>query len=226
MENIRYNLTRMKNRNKQNRANKMNRENKKNMIKQVKIANIISIFVIFLASFSLNTAEAEETLKYTVRHEVIQSNGVLASQPRKADRAIDFIIKTNKISSLEDYSKWLKANIRYNEDGSDDVWADPEETIKRRKGDCEDFTLLTAEVLRGLGYKPHFLALVREGEAHAICVFKKDGVYMWFDNTTLKTSEARTLRDFAREVINKYKFLKMAELNQHDYSWKTVYKKS
>ena len=208
----------------------MNREKKIRMLKETKINQIIGFFMTFLVVFSslflIQANAAEENLQYTIRHEVIQSNGVLVSQPKRIDKTIDFILKTNRISTLEDYSKWLKANIEYTPDNRDDIWTDPAETLKRRQGDCEDFAFLTAEVLKGLGYQPRFLALVREGEAHAICVFKKDGYYMWFDNTTLKSTTAKTLKDFAKEVTSKYNFLQLSELNTHDHSWKTLYRKS
>ncbi len=166
-----------------------------------------------------------DTLPFTVRHEIVREDGVLVSRPKPLDKEIARIVESNNFESLEAYSQWLGENVHYRKDESRDVWADPQETLKKRGGDCEDFAFLNFEVLKVLGYQPRFFALVREGEAHAICVFKKDGFYMWFDNATLKKTDARDLREFAESVTKRHNFLKLSELNIGTRGWETVYRR-
>jgi len=219
----------MKNQNKENKAKRMMNQRTNKMIqkaeKSMKLTQVM-LFSVFFILFATNVQAEQDILKYKIRKEIVKQNGILVSQPKSFDKAVSRILNINKIKTLEDYSKWLKKNIKYQKDSSKDVWATPQETLNKKEGDCEDFAFLTAEVLRGLGYDPHFYALVREGEAHAICVFKKDGFYYWFDNATLKKTNARNVRDFARLITQQYDFLQLSELNTQTQSWTTLYRRS
>jgi predicted transglutaminase-like cysteine proteinase len=46
--------------------------------------------------------------------------------------------------------EWVSSNITYVSD-DDDYWQTPEETLERRKGDCEDFSILLCSLFRAYG---------------------------------------------------------------------------
>lgn len=163
----------------------------------------------------------------TIRQENQAEGGVLVSRPVQEDTQISHFIYRHNIQSVTDYSQWLQSNMTYVRDAYADTWAKPEETIRRKKGDCEDFSFLNMAVLRVLGYEAKFLALVREkGESHAICVFKYNGYYVWFDNNTLKETRAQTLQEFAKVVTDDHAYDGMSELDTETNSWTMIYKKS
>ena len=181
----------------------------------------------FLVSVLASPAWAEqETLiqskSFQIRQETIKEGGILISRPKSADEKIKDIITLNQIRSFEDYARWLQAHMSYREDDRRDVWSDVQKTLKNKVGDCEDYTFLTSAVLKVLGYKPHFVALIRKGKAHAICTFKQDGYYYWFDNAKLQKTEATTLVDFAKHIIQEYNYFQLAELDPETEEWSNI----
>ena len=84
--------------------------------------------------------------------------------------------------SLSDY---MRAEFIYqNEDG--DYWKTPEETLKDKGGDCEDFALYAEKVLTSLGYEAKAICIKgyigSEKFVHAICIVKVEGGYRYFSN--------------------------------------------
>ena len=98
---------------------------------------------------------------------------------------------TNNIKSIEDYILWLQANIKYKRDENQDYWADPEETLKNKLGDCEDFAFFNQAALHVFGYQSNVVALLRPFRSHAVCVFKDNGNYVIIDNNQLKRTQAK-----------------------------------
>ena len=92
--------------------------------------------------------------------------------------------------------------MKYRPDVGADTWSLPQETIARRYGDCEDFAFLSENVLRTLGYQPQVIAFKRERRArrHAICIFKKEGRYFYFDNTRLRGTYATSMKQFVKQI--------------------------
>ncbi|MFH1837805.1 MAG: hypothetical protein ABH862_06825, partial [Candidatus Omnitrophota bacterium] len=83
----------------------------------------------------------------------------------------------------------------------------------RKYGDCEDYAFLSAAVLKVLGYDPKVLAIGDGSKSHAICVFEKDGKYMWFNNTNLESTEAFSFSQFAEYIFATYKASFISEMN-------------
>lgn len=162
-----------------------------------------------------------------VANEVSRQNGVLISRPQPLYQKIVDLITRNKIASLEDYAKWLEDNIRYQHDGKIDTWASAEETLQRKIGDCEDYVLLNISVLEVLGYRPHFIALVRNGRrTHAICTFEHNGHILWFDNAKLKKTSMTSLNQLAKKIGEQYNYSTLLEFNRQTKNWNVLYKKS
>ncbi|MDP2652683.1 MAG: transglutaminase-like domain-containing protein [Candidatus Omnitrophota bacterium] len=171
-------------------------------------------------------AAADESIPITgfhINQEISALSGVLVSRPDPQDEEISKFIALHQIRSLEDYARWLKENIAYRRNERPDRWATPKETLAVRNGDCEDYAFLNTAVAQVLGYRPHVLALVRNGRAHAICTFKHDKTYVWFDNAKLIKTEAATLDEFARWIMSRYNYSSMLELNIDTRKWQVLY---
>lgn len=111
------------------------------------------------------------------------------------------IIFPEDIKSPDSLELWLKYTIKYVAD-EEEYWQTPEETVKLKTGDCEDFAILAMHVLRSLGYRDVHLVVIaykNEDVAHAVCVFKEhNGRYSVFSNdfyikTRKYTSEAAVI---------------------------------
>lgn len=74
----------------------------------------------------------------------------LISQSISAGILADFYIDTQM--TFEQHWKWVSSNITYKSDkdnyGVADYWATPQETLKRKAGDCEDFAILLQSKLK------------------------------------------------------------------------------
>ena len=188
----------------------------------------------FFCCFStglLTIPSAEATSLPTARLRIQQEkikhkDGVLISRPKSVDFKIINLIQVHNIHSLEDYARWLKENIHYKKDEKKDQWATPEETLRKKRGDCEDYTFFNAEVLQVLGYQPRVLAVRKDRQAHAICVFKAGEHYFWFDNAELKKTRATTLAGFLQNIRTNHNYFAFSELDLKTNQWSALSKKS
>ncbi len=175
------------------------------------------------------SGHAEEILltKLSPRQESLRkSNGVLVSQPKSLDLEIIQLLQTNQIRSLDDYARWLEENIRYQKDTVKDSWDSPQTTLRRKSGDCEDYTLLNMAVLRVLGFKPKFLTLKRGKYSHAVCAFKMNGRFYWFDNYRLRKTAAATLSQLAEHISTEHHYVQILSWDETLKSWKSLFKNS
>ena len=162
---------------------------------------------------------------YHIRQEHLDQGGVLVSRPVEEDKRIFDLIDLYNIRSFEDYAHWLQTHLKYAADQGGDHWAQPLETLKKRQGDCEDFRLLNIAVARVLGYKARFLALLGDDKTgHAISVIEHENQFLWFDNEKLNTWTASSFAEFARQIIEKYQYSRLLELNLDTQEWSLVLK--
>lgn len=78
-----------------------------------------------------------------------------------------------RVKTPEALAGWLSSDFLY-ELALADGWRPPEETIKLKKGDCDDFAILARAVLEELGIKSDIVVLKFRGLSivHAICLWK------------------------------------------------------
>lgn len=93
---------------------------------------------------------------------------------------------------LERITAWVNGRVHYTGD-SDEHWATAEETLDRRRGDCEDFAIAKLQLLRLAGFPSRdlyfvflFDQLTRGDERgnHGFLVARVDGRYYLLDNRT------------------------------------------
>ena len=187
-----------------------------------------SIFLLILLEEGPALSFAKENIgapAFVIQQECTYANGVWVSHPLPLDERLRSLFNQNNIQTIEDYARWLQANITYQRNPLDH-WAPPEETIAKRHGDCKDYAFLNAEVLKVFGYKPHIFVLTRRAGNHAVCVFEKDGYFFWFDNNHLKESNARSLKELARDILAEYHFSSLLEYQMPSQRWEVLFKAS
>ena len=81
----------------------------------------------------------------------------------------------------------LTSRNRYQKDaerlGGSDSWNLPEETMRRGTGDCEDTSLLLAQLLLERGYEVRVVLGKQKGRGHAWCVLKLGGKSYLLEST-------------------------------------------
>ncbi len=160
-----------------------------------------------------------------VRQERLQHNGVLVARPVASDQRIAEIVSQNQIRTVQDYAAWLGKNMIYQSDPRDDQWLDPQEFLKTKRGDCEDFAFLNSQVLRVLGFAPHVLMLYSNKNAHAVCAFEYSGKFYWFDNAQLKSSTAQDLVALAQELTEQFHYSRSFELDVLSKQSRLIYQR-
>lgn len=191
------------------------------------IAYVIYILLVETACvFALEQESVGFDRSLVIRQETYETNGIRIYRPVPLDERIMNIVVNNNIRSFEDYIHWLQENIKYARDEEGDYWLSPEETLRRKRADCEDYTFLNAAVLRVLGYQPKTLAMGGLGGNHAICVFEENGYYSWIDNAKLKRTQAQSMPEFAKYLFAEYGCAYLLQLNLETKDWDILFKRS
>lgn len=144
------------------------------------------------------------TSDLSVRTNTWRSDGVLSARPDPDDRQILSLIAQNNISSLQEYSTFLKNSVSYRKQGKTSQWVNWRDTLRNGYADCKGFSLLNHAFLSFLGYEPKILVLRSAFYSHAVCVFKVNGRFFIFDNETLRSTRCVSLTELARYLITKY----------------------
>lgn len=160
-----------------------------------------------------------------ISQERFAKNGVLVSRPILSDQKIVDIVSQNKIQTIEDYAYWLEKNMTYQPDMDKDHWLAPEEFLKTRRGDCEDFAFLNSRFLKVFGFSPHIITLTSAQTAHAVCAFEYAGKFYWFDNARLKSSTATSLVAFAQQLTDTLNYSKIFELDPVSKQTNLIYER-
>jgi hypothetical protein len=90
-----------------------------------------------------------------------------------AAQSLSLVDIASRVKTPEALAGWLSSNVRY-EFAMGDGWQAPEEIIKLKKGDCDDFAVLAQAILKEIGIKSDVVILKFRGIsiAHAVCVWK------------------------------------------------------
>ena len=104
---------------------------------------------------------------------------------------------------------WVNRNVEFADDktlyGRPDYWATAGETLRRMKGDCEDFAILKYQFLVDSGFDPGSLYLtlvwdpVRRRD-HAVLIVKLDGGHYLLDNETDQILPADASHEYTARI--------------------------
>jgi hypothetical protein len=93
-----------------------------------------------------------------------------------------------------------------------DYWKKPEETIRDKGGDCEDFAFLVDRVLSERGYKTYVLAVYFPKSAHAITIIKIDEKYTMFSNMSYLSYKFATIEGLLGFYYPEWKYYREIRL--------------
>ena len=115
----------------------------------------------------------------------------------------------NAIARADAINRYVNHRVRFTDDsrqyGRNDVWSAATETLRRGKGDCEDYAIAKMQMLRAAGIADRDLYLVilkdlvRRAD-HAVLVVRAGGRMLLLDNGTDVMSDTETVRDY-RPVV-------------------------
>ena len=105
------------------------------------------------------------------------------------------------IRSPQQIAEWFNKEFAYQLEMTDD-WQKPKEMVASKMGDCEDFAMLAAELLRRIGISGEIAIIrIRGLGLHAICVWQDDnGNYNFFSNKELIYTGEKDIR----QAVGKY----------------------
>ena len=82
----------------------------------------------------------------------------------------------------------------------------PDLFLVTRSGDCDDFSILAARVLRPRGYTPRLIAVRMAKVVHVVCYIEERGSYLDYNERTSGSlvKSGRRISDIARSVAKSY----------------------
>ena len=120
------------------------------------------------------------------------------------------------IHTPKDLVKWLSSEFQYRLE-MPDKWQAPEETIYLKRGDCEDFAILTSEFLAGKGISSHIVVINFKGLSarHAICIWKEEnGTYSFTTNRKLRRTGSYSLPSAVEKFYPDWKMITFTDRNK------------
>ena len=138
----------------------------------------------------------------------------LDSRWRKVEHASVYGAAAGYAASLRDrdavaradaINRYVNHRVRFVDDsrqfGQNDLWSPAADTLRRGKGDCEDYAIAKMQMLRAAGIADRDLYLVilkdlvRRAD-HAVLVVRAGGRMLLLDNGTDVISDTETVRDY------------------------------
>lgn len=111
---------------------------------------------------------------------------------------------------IEAVNRYVNARVAFTDDARQyrraDVWQSASDTLRRRRGDCEDYAIAKLQLLRSAGVAPSNLYLVivkdlvRRAD-HAVLVVRTGEQMLLLDNATDRVTDATAYQDY-RPVLS------------------------
>ena len=109
------------------------------------------------------------------------------------------------IEQLDAVNRFVNARVEFTNDqrqfGAADLWLAAGETLRRGRGDCEDFAIAKLQMLRRAGFaeKDLYLVILRDlgrRADHAVLVARADGRLLVLDNGTNRIVDSDSIPDY------------------------------
>ena len=114
------------------------------------------------------------------------------------------------LDRLDAVNRYVNARVTFTDDARQyrtaDLWSAAGETLRRGRGDCEDYAVAKLQMLRHAGFADRDLYLVvvkdlvRRSD-HAVLVVRAEGRMLLLDNGTDRIADAATAQDY-RPVLS------------------------
>jgi predicted transglutaminase-like cysteine proteinase len=109
------------------------------------------------------------------------------------------------IEKLDAVNRYVNARVRFVDDirqyGVADHWTSASDTLRRGRGDCEDYAIAKMQLLRRAGFadKDLYLVILRDAlrrADHAVLVARADGRLLVLDNGTDRMVDSSEMPDY------------------------------
>lgn len=109
------------------------------------------------------------------------------------------------IARLDAVNRYVNARVEFTDDrrqfGTTDLWLAAADTLRRGRGDCEDYAIAKLQMLRRAGFadKDLYLVILRDvarSADHAVLVARADGRLLVLDNGTNRILDSDSLSDY------------------------------
>jgi predicted transglutaminase-like cysteine proteinase len=114
------------------------------------------------------------------------------------------------LDRLDAVNRYVNSRVTFTDDRRQyhiaDLWSSAGETLRRGRGDCEDYAIAKLQMLRSAGFADRDLYLVivkdlvRRAD-HAVLVVRSDGRMLLLDNGTDRIADAANAQDY-RPVLS------------------------
>jgi len=110
-----------------------------------------------------------------------------------------------ELARVEAVNSYVNRHVRFVDDarqyGREDFWSAASETLRRGRGDCEDYAIAKLQMLRAAGFADRDLYLVIAKDLvrrsdHALLVVRADGRLLVLDNGTDRILDAEDASDY------------------------------
>ena len=115
------------------------------------------------------------------------------------------IATLSPLAQLDAVNRYINQRVRFTNDlaqyGVSDLWTPAGDTLRRGRGDCEDFAIAKLQMLRRAGFadKDLYLVILRDLSRradHAVLVARAEGRLLVLDNGTSRIVDSETIADY------------------------------
>ena len=118
---------------------------------------------------------------------------------------VDTIDGLTDVERLDAVNRYVNARVEFTDDsrqfGAADLWLAAAETLRRGRGDCEDYAIAKLQMLRHAGFadKDLYLVILRDVSRradHAVLVVRADDRLLVLDNGTNRIVDSDSVADY------------------------------
>ena len=111
----------------------------------------------------------------------------------------------SEIERLDAVNRYVNARVQFTDDsrqfGAADLWLAAADTLRRGRGDCEDYAIAKLQMLRRAGFadKDLYLVILRDlgrRADHAVLVVRAEGRLLVLDNNSSQIFDSDSLTDY------------------------------
>lgn len=190
--------------------NKVKEEQRKDFLSELyrKVQKAQLSYLIFLTwAASVFTVFATTSVVYAQpTKDTKQEYSISATPPPQYQDVIDQVIQENDLKTAKDLENYMLKNFRFEKDVEDSLNS-PERFVKKKRGDCDEFTLFIAYTLKRMGYYTEVLVIYYDYEdsnhnrylsGHGIATFYdyEEQVWRYMDGYINKVNNGKISKPF------------------------------
>ncbi len=119
-------------------------------------------------------------------------------------RTLSFRDLSTELKTPEAVAHYMWKNFVFERDqrqfGVEEYWQSPEKMLVSGKGDCEDFALFAAKILKTNGLHAFVFNIYGNGYGHSVCLVLENGNYSVIDGDRVIPTGTKNLREVAYQI--------------------------